>query len=76
MKKERLLVLSTHSSITDAYIFKNILEMEGIECFVSDANASLTPSVPSLHDGGVRLAVRESDAARAISALNKAHQEK
>jgi hypothetical protein len=74
-KQEKLITLATYSSITDAYIFKNILDMKGIECFVTDSNASLSPSVPFLHEGGVRLAVRERDAAKAISALNKAQLE-
>jgi len=74
--EDRIITIATYSSISEAYIFKNILDMEGIENFVVDSNASFTPSVPSPHDGGVKLSVRESDAAKAISALNKAQQEK
>lgn len=72
----KVITIATYSNITEAYIYKNILDMEGIENYVSDANAVLTPSVPAPHDGGVKIAVKESDAARAISALNKAQQER
>ncbi|MBX9852970.1 MAG: hypothetical protein K2X86_14600 [Cytophagaceae bacterium] len=69
--EDKLVTIGSYSSISEAYIFSNILDMEGIECFVTDANASLNPPVTTPHDGGVKLTVRESDVARAISALNK-----
>jgi hypothetical protein len=72
---EKLITIGSYSNISEAYIFKNILDLEGIETFVDDSNAFFTPSVPDPHDGGVRLSVRDSDAARAVIALNQAKQE-
>lgn len=69
--EDKLITIATYSNISDAYIFKNMLDLEGIECYVADSNAALTPSVPYIHDGGVRLSVKETDAARAISVINR-----
>lgn len=74
--EDKVITIGTYSSISEAYIFKNILDLEGIENFVVDSNAFFTPSVPAPDDGGVKINVRESDAAKAISALNRAGQEK
>jgi len=69
--EDRLITIATYSSISDAYIFKNLLSLNGIDCIVDDVNVALTPPVPTMHDGGVRLLVREGDAARAVSILNE-----
>lgn len=74
--EDKLITIATYSSISDAYIFKNVLDLEGIESFVADSNLSFTPAVSSPHDGGVRLSVKDTDAERAIIALNKSSQEK
>lgn len=71
MEKDKLITIGTYGTISEAYIFKNILELEGIESFVADANLMLEPPIVSTTEGMVRLAVKDSDAARAISALNR-----
>lgn len=72
--QDKLITIASYSNISEAYIFKNILDLEGIETFVDDSNAFFTPSVPDPHDGGVRLSVRDSDAAKAVITLEKAKQ--
>lgn len=69
--KDKLITIDTYGTISEAYIFKNILELEGIESFVTDANLMLEPPVVSPTEGLVRLSVKEEDAARAISTLNR-----
>jgi len=71
MDDDKLITIGTYGTISEAYIFKNILDLEGVESFVSDANLMLQPPIVSPRDGMVRLSVKESDAARAISALNR-----
>jgi hypothetical protein len=73
--QDKLITIGSYSNISEAYIFKNILDLEGIETFVDDSNAFFTPSVPDPHNGGVRLSVRDSDAAKAVIALKRARQE-
>jgi hypothetical protein len=68
---DKLITIARYSTISDAYIYKNLLDMEGIESFVVDSNVSFDPTVASIHDGGVLLSVRQADAARALSALSQ-----
>lgn len=66
-----MITISTYGTISEAYIFKNILDLEGVESFVSDSNVMVDNPVLNTTEGTVRLSVRESDAARAISVLNR-----
>ena len=55
-------------NLTEAYMIKNLLEGNGIECFMRDENMTSLYTVPF---GGIRLEVRADDAEKAREILSE-----
>jgi len=68
---EELVTIATFGQPFEAEFARMRLDMEGIRCFVQDANIVGMNALLSVGVGGVKLQVSKSDAARAVEILNK-----
>jgi len=64
-------VLRSYLALPDALLAKSILDSAGIECFLADQNIIRLDWFLSNALGGVKLLVREEDAAEAAAVLEK-----
>ena len=69
---EPLVVVATSFSPTEAQIKKGFLEESGIECFLADEAMAALDLPVLMMTKGIRIQVRESEAARALELLNAA----
>jgi hypothetical protein len=66
-----LLPLHYFDSITDAAIYKSVLEEHGIEAIIFDENTSTVYPIFGQAFGGIRLMVKEQDFEKAREILEK-----
>ena len=69
--EERLVTIAAFAHPFQADFCKTILDLEGIDSCVIDANIGQLIPLYSLATGGVKLQVRESDVQRAVAALRR-----
>lgn len=67
----RLITIKEFNQEYEAYMYKNILENEGIESFVFNDLISTTYPIFNYSTGGIVLKVREQDLERATNILLK-----
>jgi hypothetical protein len=69
--EDDLITIARFNHIHDAYLIRSKLESEGIECFIPDEMLAKTTFTSLGVEGGIRLKVRERDAAEALEILNE-----
>jgi hypothetical protein len=69
-----LVTLRTCRDIHEAYLFRSVLEADGVEAFIPDEYMSPLHPAPVLFTGGVRLLVRQEDVERAREILQSADE--
>ncbi len=69
--EDELITIARFDNIHDAYLIRSKLESEGIECFIPDEMLAKTTFTSLAGEGGIRLQVREKDAADAMEILNE-----
>jgi len=71
----KLVTIRKFRDVPEAYIAKGLLDSAGIECFLFDENIVWTDWFWSNAVGGVKLRVREEDAAEAAELLGASQEE-
>ncbi len=66
---DKIIVYRSYSNLSEAYETKNILEMNGIPCFISNENMATVYPLYNSHVGGIRLHIFEKDIAAADNLL-------
>jgi hypothetical protein len=69
--EDELITIARFIRIHEAYEVKMKLELEGIECFIPDEMYAKNYWFYLTGAGGVRLQVKEKDAAKALEILEK-----
>lgn len=65
------ITVKTFDNIIDAYILKNRLETDNIECFIQDENTVSIDPLLSNAVGGIKLKVQEKDYAKAFEIIQE-----
>jgi len=65
------ITVKTFDNIIDAYILKNRLETDNIECFIQDENTVSIDPLLSNAVGGIKLKVQEKDYAKAFDIIQE-----
>ena len=65
------ITVKTLDNIIDAYILKNRLETDNIECFIQDENTVSIDPLLSNAVGGIKLKVQEKDYAKAFEIIQE-----
>ena len=67
----QLITVCTFSDITEAYIAKGRLEIEGVPCYIMDENISVLRPSLALALGGIKLQVEASQVEKALAILKE-----
>ena len=66
---EKLITIATADNSTDAHMFKQKLELEWIECFITEKHIVSTNPFYSIPVGEIKVQIRESDVQRAFEII-------
>ena len=68
---DKIIVITTVHDLTNAYLIKNILESNGIECFIANENTITADPLYMNAVGGMKIHIREEDRKLALQLLSK-----
>ncbi|MFN0274353.1 MAG: putative signal transducing protein [Chitinophagales bacterium] len=69
MNGDKIVILDSYTTITDANISRGVLEEHGVDCFLSNENFSILNPHFNIASGGIKLHVFEKDVSRAKEIL-------
>ena len=69
--ENELITIARFNQLNEAYLVKSRLESEGIECFIPDEMLAKTHWFYLTGEAGIRLQIKEKDAANALEILEK-----